>query len=404
MEPAMKSATLLFDNGLAVLSVCAAHARPLCLTEISTTNRVWPANPCVLHPLTRSNTWWTASLTGLMKVKCSSPADSPRQQSWKADSYFYFNITIVLSSKTEEVLLQYAAHWWSVDGARLAYLSINNSVTPVMEIPHFLGGLYPSNVLFPYPKVKTATHFAVTKRRQFRKMPLFHHLKLSLQNYKINYKGKNKGFFLKQLCLSLNQNSGLTNSAGGLLLLAWLKRFAFIKSIHFTFFKFIWSGSFFLHVDVFTGWLKYPISQSVCGESVWSSSHSGNDASGLPQSQVVHLCKCWNRISFKGFKAHLKLLHVSKVFLLVLLFLSIYLHHFLILSSCILFFFFFRDNYISMVTWISSTRLAVRWLNRAQNQSVLCVCEATTGACSEVSGHHLFHISNLSTFCCNIQL
>lgn len=39
-----------------------------------------------------------------------------------------------------------------------------------------------------------------------------------------------------------------------------------------------------------------------------------------------------------------------------------------------------------MVTWISSTRLAVRWLNRAQNQSCLCVCEATTGACSEVSG------------------
>ncbi|XP_051516559.1 inactive dipeptidyl peptidase 10-like isoform X3 [Myxocyprinus asiaticus] len=42
-----------------------------------------------------------------------------------------------------------------------------------------------------------------------------------------------------------------------------------------------------------------------------------------------------------------------------------------------------RDSYISMVSWISSTRLAVRWLNRVQNQSVLCVCEATTGACSE---------------------
>lgn len=38
-----------------------------------------------------------------------------------------------------------------------------------------------------------------------------------------------------------------------------------------------------------------------------------------------------------------------------------------------------------MVTWISSTRLAARWLNRVQNQSVLCVCEATTGACAEVS-------------------
>lgn len=50
--------------------------------------------------------------------------------------------------------MTYVAHWWSMDGARLAYLTINNSATPVMEIPHFLGGLYPSNVNFPYPKVK----------------------------------------------------------------------------------------------------------------------------------------------------------------------------------------------------------------------------------------------------------
>lgn len=42
-----------------------------------------------------------------------------------------------------------------MDGARLAYLTINNSATPVMEIPRFLGGLYPSNVFFPYPKVNT---------------------------------------------------------------------------------------------------------------------------------------------------------------------------------------------------------------------------------------------------------
>lgn len=52
------------------------------------------------------------------------------------------------------MLLTYVAHWWSMDGARLAYVTINNSATPVMEIPHFLGGLYPSNVIFPYPKVK----------------------------------------------------------------------------------------------------------------------------------------------------------------------------------------------------------------------------------------------------------
>ncbi|XP_041097411.1 inactive dipeptidyl peptidase 10 isoform X2 [Polyodon spathula] len=52
----------------------------------------------------------------------------------------------------EEVLHSYAAHWWSGDGARLAYLTINNSATPNMEIPHFLGGAYPSSTHYPYPK------------------------------------------------------------------------------------------------------------------------------------------------------------------------------------------------------------------------------------------------------------
>lgn len=62
--------------------------------------------------------------------------------------------------QTEEVLLTYVAHWWSMDGARLAYLTINNSVTPVVEIPHFLGGLYPTNMVFPYPKVKMESNMA----------------------------------------------------------------------------------------------------------------------------------------------------------------------------------------------------------------------------------------------------
>uniref|UniRef100_A0AAQ6IT43 Dipeptidyl-peptidase 6b n=1 Tax=Anabas testudineus TaxID=64144 RepID=A0AAQ6IT43_ANATE len=126
----------------------------------------------------------------------------------------------------EEVLLTYVAHWWSMDGARLAYLSINNSATPVMEMPHFLGGLYPSNVLFPYPKA-----------------------------------GSN-----------------------------------------------IPSASLFV-------------------VNLYGPAHT---LEMLPPDSVRA-----------------------------------------------------RDRYISMVTWISSTRLAVRWLNRAQNQSFLCVCEATTGACSE---------------------
>ncbi|CAG03962.1 unnamed protein product, partial [Tetraodon nigroviridis] len=126
----------------------------------------------------------------------------------------------------EEVLLTYVAHWWSVDGARLAYLTINNSLTPLVEIPHFLGGLYPTNMVFPYPK----------------------------------------------------------------------------------------AGSNIPSISLFVVNLYGP----------------------------AHTLEMLPPDSFRT-----------------------------------------RDSYISMVTWISSTRLAARWLNRLQNQSVLCVCEATTGACSE---------------------
>ncbi|XP_043081378.1 inactive dipeptidyl peptidase 10 isoform X1 [Puntigrus tetrazona] len=126
----------------------------------------------------------------------------------------------------EEILLKYPAFWWAKDGARLAYLSINNSATPFMEIHHFLGGIYPSNVLYPYPK----------------------------------------------------------------------------------------AGSRIPSASLFVVNLYGPAHTL---EMIPPDSHNS------------------------------------------------------------------RDSYISMVSWISSTRLTVRWLNRVQNQSVLCVCEATTGACSE---------------------
>uniref|UniRef100_A0A3B5MZ90 Dipeptidylpeptidase IV N-terminal domain-containing protein n=1 Tax=Xiphophorus couchianus TaxID=32473 RepID=A0A3B5MZ90_9TELE len=42
-----------------------------------------------------------------------------------------------------------------------------------------------------------------------------------------------------------------------------------------------------------------------------------------------------------------------------------------------------REFYITMVKWINHTRLAVRWVNRPQNASLLTVCEATTGVCHQ---------------------
>ncbi|XP_072305336.1 inactive dipeptidyl peptidase 10 [Eucyclogobius newberryi] len=153
----------------------------------------------------------------------------------------------------EEILLTYAAHWWSEDGARLAYLTVNNSATPAMEIPHFLGSLYPSNIFFPYPKAGND-----------------------------------------------------------------------------------------LKISIFQTWGCTILSISIC--------FTCQAGSNIPSVSLFV-------VNLYGPAHTLEMLVPDS------------------LKS--------RDSYISMVTWISSTRLAVRWLNRAQNQSVLCVCEATTGACSE---------------------
>ncbi|XP_006636323.2 inactive dipeptidyl peptidase 10 isoform X1 [Lepisosteus oculatus] len=42
-----------------------------------------------------------------------------------------------------------------------------------------------------------------------------------------------------------------------------------------------------------------------------------------------------------------------------------------------------REYYVVMMKWISSTKTAVRWLNRLQNISILTVCDTTVGACLE---------------------
>lgn len=53
-----------------------------------------------------------------------------------------------------------------------------------------------------------------------------------------------------------------------------------------------------------------------------------------------------------------------------------------------------------MVKWISNTHLAVRWVNRPQNVSLLTVCDATLGVClqvgaSEQNKKNLTHICHL---------
>ncbi|XP_077410267.1 A-type potassium channel modulatory protein DPP6 isoform X2 [Vanacampus margaritifer] len=52
----------------------------------------------------------------------------------------------------EEILRSHVAHWWSPDGARLAYATINDTLVPKMELPMFTGMPYPTGKEYHYPK------------------------------------------------------------------------------------------------------------------------------------------------------------------------------------------------------------------------------------------------------------
>ncbi|XP_036374619.1 dipeptidyl aminopeptidase-like protein 6 isoform X2 [Megalops cyprinoides] len=52
----------------------------------------------------------------------------------------------------EEIFQTHIAHWWSPDGARLAYATIDDTLVPKMEIPIFTGSAYPTGVEYHYPK------------------------------------------------------------------------------------------------------------------------------------------------------------------------------------------------------------------------------------------------------------
>ncbi|XP_029560893.1 dipeptidyl aminopeptidase-like protein 6 isoform X3 [Salmo trutta] len=52
----------------------------------------------------------------------------------------------------EEILQTHIAHWWSPDGLRLAYATINDTLVPKMEVPIFTGAPYPIGLEYHYPK------------------------------------------------------------------------------------------------------------------------------------------------------------------------------------------------------------------------------------------------------------
>ncbi|XP_030741482.1 dipeptidyl aminopeptidase-like protein 6 [Echinops telfairi] len=52
----------------------------------------------------------------------------------------------------EEILKTHIAHWWSPDGTRLAYATINDTRVPLMELSTYTGSVYPTVKPYHYPK------------------------------------------------------------------------------------------------------------------------------------------------------------------------------------------------------------------------------------------------------------
>lgn len=55
-------------------------------------------------------------------------------------------------------------------------------------------------------------------------------------------------------------------------------------------------------------------------------------------------------------------------------------HHLLVFPS---------EFYITMVKWVTKERLSVRWMNRAQNMSILSLCDVTQDICTKVRNLNL---------------
>ncbi|KAL0964057.1 hypothetical protein UPYG_G00317750 [Umbra pygmaea] len=92
----------------------------------------------------------------------------------------------------EEVLHSQVCHWWSPDGSRLAYLTLNDTLVPNMLLPRFTGSLYPRGQQYPYPKNEQPV-FSKDGNTFFFTMPIkhggrgsFHHIAMISEQFNGN--------------------------------------------------------------------------------------------------------------------------------------------------------------------------------------------------------------------------
>lgn len=133
--------------------------RYISLKTTFTSNRMFRAAHGGLRLLDRKASYSMALRTGCMRVRKELNPSQDRHFKWpQKKEYRILNHLIFCCFHSlalpEEILHTHVAHWWSADGFRLAYLTINDSLVPNMLLPRFTGTLYPRGKEYPYPKVK----------------------------------------------------------------------------------------------------------------------------------------------------------------------------------------------------------------------------------------------------------
>uniref|UniRef100_A0A672HIU4 Dipeptidyl-peptidase 6b n=1 Tax=Salarias fasciatus TaxID=181472 RepID=A0A672HIU4_SALFA len=125
----------------------------------SLTSETWPLNPPEVHDAVLQFAGWGPQGQQLVSQKNSLSFPSTVFALIAVCAEFVF-----LSCVPEEILQTHVAHWWSPDGLRLAYMTINDTLVPKMEVPFFTGTPYPASLDYHYPKAgeeNPAVHLSV---------------------------------------------------------------------------------------------------------------------------------------------------------------------------------------------------------------------------------------------------
>uniref|UniRef100_A0A3Q3CIP6 Dipeptidyl-peptidase 6b n=1 Tax=Haplochromis burtoni TaxID=8153 RepID=A0A3Q3CIP6_HAPBU len=145
VSPDMQHVLFAFEVKPYVLMMCCLH------------RETWPLNPPEVHEAFLQFAGWGPQGQQLVFIfenniyyRTTVESRAIRLVSTGKEGVVFNGLTDWLYE--EEILQTHIAHWWSPDGLRLAYMTINDTLVPKMEVPFFTGAPYPASLDYHYPK------------------------------------------------------------------------------------------------------------------------------------------------------------------------------------------------------------------------------------------------------------